>query len=107
MTDAIEHLIWLQIKENNKFSISKLVFLALNDNNWPKYLPIETVKNRRSLRTENTIKVTRGEANCFSNKALVFNELSKSVRYSPTVNSFKYEAKKYYMDKVLARSLSM
>ena len=29
MTDAIEHLKWLLIKENNKFSISKLVFLAL------------------------------------------------------------------------------
>ena len=49
MTDAIEHLKWLPIKENNEFSISKLVFLALNDTNWPKYLPIETVKNHRSL----------------------------------------------------------
>ena len=107
MTDAIEHLKWLPIKENNEFSISKLVFLALNDTNWPKYLPIETVKNRRSLRTENTMKVTRGEANCFSNQALVFNELPKSARCSPTVNSFKHEANKYYMDKALARSLSM
>ena len=33
MTDAIEHLKWLPIKENNEFSISKLVFLALNDTN--------------------------------------------------------------------------
>ena len=107
MTDAIEHLKWLPIKENNEFSISKLVFLALNDTNWPKYLPIETVKNRRSLRTENTMKVTRGEANCFSNQALVFNELPKSVSCSPTVDSLKHEAKKYYMDKALARSLSM
>ena len=41
------------------------------------------------------MKVTRGEANCFSNQALVFNELPKSVRCSPTVNSFKHEAKKY------------
>ena len=97
MTDAIEHLKWL----------SKLVFLALNDTNWPKYLPIETVKNRRSLRTENTMKVTREEPSDFSNQALVFNELPKSVRCSPTVNSFKHEAKKYYMDKALARSLSM
>ena len=107
MTDAIEHLKWLPIKGNNKFSISKLVFLALNDTNWPKYLSIGTLKNRRSLRTENTMKVTWGEANCFSNQALVFNELPKSVRCSPTVNSFKHEAKKYYMDKALARSLSM
>ena len=53
------------------------------------------------------MKVTWGEANCFSNQALVFNELPKSVRCSPTVNSFKHEAKKYYMDKALARSLSM
>ena len=67
MTDVIEHLKWLPIKQNNEFSISKLVFFALNDTNWPKYLPNETVKNRRSLRIENTIKVTRGEANCFSN----------------------------------------
>ena len=107
MTDAIEHLKWLPIKENNEFSISKLVFLALNDTNWPKYLPIETVKNRRSLRTENTMKVTRGEANCFSNQALAFNELFKSVRCCPTVNSFKHEAKEYYMNKALARSLSV
>ena len=107
MTDAIEHLNWLPIKENNKFSISKLVFLALNETNWPKYLPIETAKNRRYLRTEKTMKVTWGEANCFSNQTLVFNELPKSVRCSPTVNNFKHEAKKYYMDKALARSLSM
>ena len=31
MTDTIEHLKWQPIKENNEFSISKLVFLALND----------------------------------------------------------------------------
>ena len=107
MIDAIEHLKWLPTKENNELLISKSVFLALNDTDWPKYLPIETVTNRRSLRTENTMKVTQGEANCFSNQALVFNELPKSVRCSPTVNSFKHEAKKYYMDKALARSLSM
>ena len=53
------------------------------------------------------MKVTGAEANCFSNQALVFNELSKSVRCSPTVNSFKHETKKYYMDKAPARSLSM
>ena len=82
------------------------MFLALNDTNWPKYLPVETVKNRRSLRTENTMKGTWGEANCFSNQTLVFSELPKSVRCSPTVNSFKHEANKYYMDKGLARSLS-
>ena len=107
MTDATEHLKWLPIKENNKFSVSKLVFLALNDTNWPKCLPIETVKNRRSLRTKNTMKVTRGEVNCFSNQALVFNELPKPVRCSPTINSFKHEVKKCYMAKALSRSLSM
>ena len=107
MIDANEHLKWLPIKENNEFSISKLVFLALNNTNWPKYLPIETVKDCHSLRTENTMKMTRGETNCFSNQALVFNELPKSVRCSPTVNSFKHDAKKYYMDKALAKSLSM
>ena len=68
MTDAIEHLKWLPIKENNECSISKLVFLALNDTNWPKYLPIETVKNRQSLRTENTMKVTQGEAIALATK---------------------------------------
>ena len=81
MTDAINHLKWLPINENNEFSISKLVLLALNDTNRPKCLPIETVKNCRSLRTESTMKVTRGKANCFSNQALVFNELPKSVRW--------------------------
>ena len=44
MVDAIEHLKWLPIKENNEFSISELVFLALNETNWPKYLPIKTIK---------------------------------------------------------------
>ena len=81
--------------------------MALNDTNWPKYLAIETVKNCRSLRTENTMKVTLGETNCYSNQALVFNELPKSVRYSPTVDSFEHEEKKHYMEKALARPLSM
>ena len=31
MADAIKHLKWLPIKEIKEFSISKLVFLALND----------------------------------------------------------------------------
>ena len=93
MTDAIEHLEWLPIKENYEFSVSKLVFLALNHTNGPKYLPTETAKNRGSLRTENTMKVTWGEANCFSNQALVFNELPKTVRCSPTVNSSEHEKK--------------
>ena len=80
------------------------MFLALNDTNWTKYLPIEAVKNRRqSLRTENTIKVTRGEANCFSNQDLVFNELPKSVRCS-NVSDINMKQKKYYMDKALASS---
>ena len=104
MTDAFEHLKWLPIKENSEFSISKLVFLALNETSWPKNLLIKTVKNCRSLRTENTMKVSRGKANCFSNQTLVFNELPTSVRCSPTVNIFKHEAKKYCMDKSLARS---
>ena len=80
------------------------MFLALNDTNWTKYLPIEAVKNRRrSLRIENTIKVTRGEANCFSNQDLVFNELPKSARCSH-VSDINMKQKKYYMDKALARS---
>ena len=37
MTDEIQHLKWLPIKEKNEFSISKLVFLVLNNTNWPKY----------------------------------------------------------------------
>ena len=49
------------------------------------------------------MKVTQGEANCFSNQVLVFNELPKSVRCSPTVNSFKHKAKQYYIDKAFAR----
>ena len=81
VTDEISHLKWLLINENNEFSISKLVLLALNDTNRRKCLPIETVKNCRSLRTESTMKVTRGKANCLSNQALVFNELPKSVRW--------------------------
>ena len=101
MIDANEHLKWLPIKENNEFSISKLVLLALNNTNWPKYLPIETVKDCQSLRTENTMKMTRGETNCFSNQALVFNELPKFVRCSPTVNSFKYDAKNITWIKLL------
>ena len=51
--------------------------------------------------------VTRGEAHCFSNQALVFNELPTSVRCSPAVNSFKHEAKKYYVDKALGLGLHL
>ena len=43
------NLNWLPIIEGIEYNISKLMYQGLNDKNWPSYLPVEIVTQKRSL----------------------------------------------------------
>ena len=110
LTDVID-LNWLPIKENVDFCFAKHTFQAIKSNDWPNYLPIETVvvKNQRTLRSnESGLKVQYGELNTFQNQAYtLFNDLPKSTRSCEKFTKFYSEAKRFYKDKALARVLSL
>ena len=46
----VVNLNWLPILEGVEYNISKLTYQGLNDKNWPSYLPVETVTQKRSVR---------------------------------------------------------
>ena len=106
MHDVVKGLNWLPILENIEHATVKLTYLALNDNKWPDYLPIELESARRSSRFDNTMKVSRGEPHSFRQQALIFNDLPRAVRCSTSYASFKRASRNFFMDKALTRSLS-
>ena len=53
-TVHVVNLNWLPILESNEYSISKLTYQGLNDKNWPSYLPVEIVTQKRTLHSNNS-----------------------------------------------------
>ena len=45
----VVNLNWFPILEGIEYNISKLTYQGLNDKNWPSYLPVEIVKQKRTL----------------------------------------------------------
>ena len=105
-SDFITTLGWLPVQEMMEFAIVKCTFSALNDPKCPKYLPIKLPEIKRTPRLENEMMVGRGEKNTFGGQAHdMFNDLPKTIRVIKNRKVFIKETKRYYRDKVLARSL--
>ena len=67
--DLIRTLNWLPITELVDFCIANCCFSALNDPNWPKYLPVKLQVSKRTTRKDNEMMVERGERkNIFSDQ---------------------------------------
>ena len=45
----VVNLNWLPILEGIEYNIRKLMYQRLNDKNWPSYLPVEIVTQKRTL----------------------------------------------------------
>ena len=105
---------WLPVKENIEYSIAKMAYKAINDETWPTYLKLNkkeqtTTLNRRSAYASTATTILQGMENgsTFENVASkTFNELPPSSRSATTYTSFCSNAKKYFHDKALARTLS-
>ena len=90
------------------FSIANCCFSALHEPNWPKYLPIKLQKSNGTTRKDNEMMVERGEKYTFSDQAFTtFNDLPKAIRIIDNKKVFYTDSKKYYIDSVLARVLSL
>ena len=89
-----------------EFAIVKCTFSALNDPKCPKYFPIKLQEIKRTPRLENEMMVGRSEKNTFGGQAHdMLNDLPKTIRVIKNRKVFIKETKRYYRDKVLARSL--
>ena len=94
-------------QEMMEFTIVKCTFSSLNDLKWPKYLLIR-LQEIKTARLENEVMVERGETNKFGDQAHdIFNDLPKTMRVIKDREVFINEAKRYYRDRALARSLSL
>ena len=67
-----------------EYNISKLIYQRLNDKNWPFYLTIEIVTQKRTLRSNNSGPcLTHGEKDIFHDQAKsALNKLSISIRFN-------------------------
>ena len=101
------NLKWLPVEENISFSLAKYAFKALHDQKWPSYLPITTVERRRELRSNGTgLSLQNGNQNTFQNQvAKTFNDLPKNIRECQDEMKYCKEAKSFYFDQALAKSI--
>ena len=75
------NLNWLPILEGIEYNISKLTYQALNNKNWPSYLPVEIVTKKRTLRLKNSGPCAdHGEKYTFQDQAKnAFSKLSTNI----------------------------
>ena len=105
----VVNLKWLPILEGIENNISKLTYQRLSDKNWPSYLPVEIVTQRRNLRWNNSGPcIDHGEKRTFQDQAKnAFNKLPINIRSNETKIIFNRQARDFYKDKVLFRALSL
>ena len=74
--------------------------------NWPSYLPVEIVTQKRTLRSNNSEPcVDHGEKHTFQDQAKnAFNKLSINIRSDESKIIFFRQARNFYKDKALARA---
>ena len=98
------NLNWLPVAENTEFIVSKLAYQGLHDKNWPEYLPIKLIEQRRNLWLDTPRPlIDFGERNTFQQQANeVFNTLPVNIRICANNKSFINKARSFYKDKALA-----
>ena len=99
----------LPIFESIEYNIGKLTYQGLNDKNWPSYLPVDIVTQKRTPRSNNSGPyVDQSETHTFQDHAKnAFNKLPINIRSNESKKNFNRQARDFYKDKVLARSLSL
>ena len=74
----VVNLNWLPILEGIEYNISKLTYQRLNDENWPSYLLLEIVTQKRTLHSHNS--VDHGKKHTFQDQAKkAFNKLAINI----------------------------
>ena len=98
---------WLPIREYMDFNTVKLVHKSRLDKNHPTYLNVEFAVPRRILRSASNGPMDKhGITGTFQEQARCYNELPSNIKLHKSQKKFNIEAKKYYLNKALARALS-
>lgn len=106
--DAI-NLKWLPAPERSELSTAKLAWKSVNTPQWPRFLPMEKNTQTRTRRghARNTIKCSTNLHTTFEYTASsIFNDLPADCRPSDKYGMFCNLAKKYFLDKALARCVA-
>ena len=109
--DDVLSLKWLPISESIDSSLAKTIHKAVNDKNWPSYLPIKvSLQRSREHRSNDTTvhNVEPGEANGSFKflGAKCFNVLPTNVKTITKKENFNKKCFEYYFDKAVARNLT-
>ena len=70
---------WLQVRQRSDFHLLKLVHKALHSPSWPSYVPLDTVKHLRSLRSAAATKLMEKDT-LQGSAAKLFNVLLANIR---------------------------
>ena len=107
LNDVIE-LNWLPVKEHMEFNTSKIVHKSRRDQNHPSYLNVEFFDPNKTLLStlkEPLVKVV-GDGT-FQCQARCYDELPENIKSLKILESFSVKAKKFCLDRALARALSL
>ena len=98
----------LPILNSIEYNVSKLTYQGLNNKNWPFYLPVEIVTQKRTLHSNNVGQyVEYGEKHTFQDQAKnAFKELPINIRSSESKVVFNRQARRFYKVKALAWALT-
>ena len=109
VTDVIA-LKWLPIEERAEFSMAKLGWKSIRSDNWPSFLPMKEMPERRG--TRNTIpngtmlecpNIISGSFEYDSSQA--FNKLPRKCRDEMKYENFCSETKNFLLDQAFAKNL--
>ena len=98
------NLNWLPIHESIEYYTVKCVHHSLRDRNWPSYLHLKTVQEKRVNRTTKEIKLAFVKSRHFKTN-VIFNELPLATRQCENKINFGKKAIQFYQDKGLAQPL--
>ena len=106
--DDVVQLNWLPMKELMEFNTSKIVHKSRHDEKHPTYLDVEFQFPRRNLRSGSREPMVKLLGNgTFQDQARYYNDIPENIKADLSIKNFNKESKKFYLDKVTARALSL
>ena len=108
----ILNLKWLPVKESLSLSIVKLAHKSLYDNSFPNYMKLHFKPSPQKILRNGSTKsneiVTNNMEGTFPyNASKNFNDLPSTVRKIDDYTKFSILSKKYFIDKAMARVISL
>ena len=93
---------WLPVRQRRDFHVLKLVHRALHSLSWPSYVPLDTVKHLRSLRSRAATRlIIPMEKGTFQDSAAkLFNALPANIRNYSDFKVYCREVNAYLLNNI-------